>query len=58
MLSTVRVKDLDAVSFDEEESVTSTVILNWPVCEVVPESDPADFTVNPVGSEPEESVQV
>jgi len=55
---TVRVKDLEEVCFGEEESVTSTVILNWPVCDVVPESHPADCTAIPVGSEPEESVQV
>jgi hypothetical protein len=55
---TVSVKDLDEVCLGEEESVTSTVILNVPVCEVVPEIDPADCTVIPVGSEPDESVHV
>jgi hypothetical protein len=55
---TVRVRDFDDVSFGEEESLTSMVAVNDPVCEVVPEIDPADCTVIPVGSEPEESVQV
>jgi hypothetical protein len=32
--------------------------LNVPLCEVVPERDPADCTVIPVGRVPEESVQV
>jgi hypothetical protein len=34
------------------------VILNVPLCVVVPEIDPADCTVIPEGSEPEERVQV
>jgi hypothetical protein len=34
------------------------VILNEPVCEVVPEIDPEDCRVIPVGREPEESVHV
>jgi hypothetical protein len=55
---TVRVKDLDEVCFGEEESETCTVILNWPLCEVVPESNPDDCKVIPVGSEPEVIVQV
>jgi len=55
---TVRVRDFDDVSFGDEESVTSIVAVNEPVCEVVPAIDPADCTVIPLGSEPEESVQV
>ena len=55
---TVRVKDWNEVCLGEEESLTSTVILNWPVCDGVPEIDPADCTMIPLGSEPEESVQV
>jgi hypothetical protein len=54
---TVRVKDLDEVCFGDEESVTSTVIAKEPLCEVVPEIDPADCIVIPVGREPEESDQ-
>ena len=54
---TVRVRDLNDVCLGEEESVTSTVKLNVPFCEAVPEIDPADCTVIPLGSEPEESVQ-
>ena len=57
-LATVRVKDLDEVSFGDEESVTLTVAVNSPVCEVVPESDPDDCKVIPVGSDPEESDHV
>jgi hypothetical protein len=57
LAATVRVKDWDEVSLGEEESLTSMVILNEPVCEVVPESDPAGCTVIPVGSVPDESVQ-
>jgi hypothetical protein len=56
--TTVSDRDFVEVSFGDEESVTSTVALNVPVCEVVPEIDPADCTEIPVGSEPEESVQV
>jgi hypothetical protein len=55
---TVRVRDFDEVSFGDEESVTSMVAVNEPVCEVVPETDPADCTVIPLGSEPEESDHV
>lgn len=56
--TTVRVRDLDDVSFGDEESVTRTVKVNEPLCDVVPEIDPDDCTVIPVGSEPEESVHV
>lgn len=56
--TTVRVNGCVDVCFGEAESMTSTVILNWPVCEVVPETDPADWTVIPLGSEPEKSVHV
>ena len=55
---TVRVRDFDEVSFGDEESVTSMVAVKEPVCEVVPEIDPADSTVIPLGRDPEESVQV
>lgn len=55
---TVSVKDLDEVSLGDDESVTSMVMVNEPLCEVVPAIDPADWTVIPVGSEPEESVHV
>jgi hypothetical protein len=34
------------------------VAVNEPVCEVVPEIDPADCTVIPLGREPEESDHV
>ncbi len=51
--ATVRVKVLDEVCLGEEESVTWIVMLNEPVCEVVPEIVPADCTAIPVGSEPE-----
>jgi len=52
------VRDFDEVSFGDEESVTSMVAVKEPVCEVVPEIDPADSTVIPLGRDPEESVQV
>jgi hypothetical protein len=55
---TVRVRDFDEVSFGDEESVTSMVAVNEPVCEVVPEIDPADCTAIPLGSVPEESDHV
>lgn len=55
---TVRVKDFDEVCLGEEESVALTVILNEPVFEVVPEIDPDDCKVIPVGREPDESVHV
>jgi hypothetical protein len=55
---TVRVRDLYDVCFGEEESVTAIVAVNEPLCDVVPAIDPADCTVIPLGSEPEESVQV
>ena len=42
----------------DEESVTLMVIVKEPLCEVVPEIDPADCTEIPLGREPEESVQV
>jgi|HubBroStandDraft_4_1064222.scaffolds.fasta_scaffold579560_3 hypothetical protein len=56
--STVRVNDFDEVCLGEEESVTLTVKVNEPVFEVVPEIDPADCRVIPLGREPEESVHV
>ena len=55
---TGRVRDFDEVSFGDEESVTSMVAVNEPVCEVVPEIDPADCTAIPLGSVPEESDHV
>ncbi len=58
LTATVRVNGLDELCLDDEESVTSTVILNEPVCEVVPEIDPADCNVIPVGSGPEDRVQM
>lgn len=58
LTATVRVNAFEEVSCGEEESPTSTVMLKEPVCEVVPEIDPADCTVMPVGNEPEESVHV
>lgn len=58
VLLTVRVKGSDEVCRGDEESVTSTVMLNWPVCDVVPESNPTDCKVIPAGSEPEVSVHV
>jgi hypothetical protein len=55
---TVRVRDWVAVCWGEDESVTCTVKANCPVWVVVPESDPAEFTVTPVGSVPEARLQL
>jgi hypothetical protein len=55
---TVSVKDCEAVSCGEEESDAFTVKVNCPACVVVPESDPLDCNVIPVGSVPEVSVQL
>jgi hypothetical protein len=55
---TVRVRDCVEVCLGEEESVTSMAKLNVPLCEVVPEIDPADCTAIPLGNEPEASDQV
>ncbi len=54
---TVRVRDLYDVCFGDDESVTSTVAVNVPDCDVVPEIVPDDCTVIPEGSEPEERLQ-
>ena len=54
---TVSVRDWLAVLLGEEESATWTVMLNCPVCVVVPESNPLLCRVMPVGSVPEARLQ-
>jgi hypothetical protein len=57
-LLTVNTRDSVAVCWGKEESVTRMVKLKCPVCVVVPESDPADFTAILVGRVPEVSDQL
>ena len=55
---TVRVNDFVAVCCGAEESATDTVKLNGPVCVVVPESEPLDCRLKPVGRVPETTDQL
>ena len=56
-VATVSVSDLVAVSGVDEESATSTVRLNWPGWDVVPEIVPPLCSVSPLGSVPEVKLQ-
>lgn len=57
-LLTVSVNDRVAVCCGDEESFTGTVKVNAPVCVVVPERIPPELRLNPLGSEPEDTVQL